>query len=241
MKFLDIDSPLITFLSRMADLMWLTILTMICSIPFFTIGASLTAMHYVALKMVRNEECYITRSYFKAFKTNFKQATVIWLIFAAIFVFLFVDYRIFRTSGMKANILIQFLFCTVLSFTVFTFTYVWPVLAKFDNTIRRTITNAFIISVNQFFKTLIMIALYITPFLLWYFAELTIRPIMPIMFVFWLSVPAYLSAKMYDKFFQAMEDQILAEQVQDTDDTEEDERIFKDEADPALNIGQHDQ
>lgn len=241
MKFLDIEGPLITFLSRMADLMWLTILTMICCIPFFTIGASLTAMNYVALKMVRNEECYITKSFFKAFKTNFRQATVIWLIFAAIFVFLFIDYRIFLTGAIEANMVIRFLFCAVLSFSVFTFTYVWPILAKFDNTIRKTIINAFVISVNQFFKTLLMIFFYATPFLLWYFAELTIRPIMPIMFVFWLSVPAYLSAKLYDKFFQAMEDKILAEQVKETDNTEEDERIFKDEIDPSLNIGQHDQ
>lgn len=43
--------------------MWLNILTLICCIPIITAGAAFTSMHYVALKIVRNEESYITRSF----------------------------------------------------------------------------------------------------------------------------------------------------------------------------------
>jgi len=68
--FFDLDSPLMNVLNKMADLMWLNILTLICCIPVITAGAALTSMHYVALKIVRNEESYITRSFFKSFKTN---------------------------------------------------------------------------------------------------------------------------------------------------------------------------
>ena len=80
MKIFDLDSPLMNVLNKMADLMWLNILTLICCIPVITAGAALTSMHYVALKIVRNEESYITRSFFKSFKTNFRQATLIWLL-----------------------------------------------------------------------------------------------------------------------------------------------------------------
>ena len=80
MKIFDLDSPLMNVLNKMADLMWLNILTLICCIPIITAGAALTSMHYVALKIVRNEESYITRNFFKSFKTNFRQATVIWLL-----------------------------------------------------------------------------------------------------------------------------------------------------------------
>ena len=74
MKIFDLDSPLMQFLNKMADLLWLNILTFICCIPIVTIGASLTAMHYMALKMVRNEECYITRGFFKSFKENWSSS-----------------------------------------------------------------------------------------------------------------------------------------------------------------------
>lgn len=79
-RIFDMDSPVMRFLGRLADLMILNLVTLLCCLPVVTIGASLTAMHYVLLKMVRNEESYIVRSFFKSFKENFKQATVIWLI-----------------------------------------------------------------------------------------------------------------------------------------------------------------
>ena len=68
MKFFDLESPLMQILNKVADLMILNILTVVCCIPVITTGASLTAMHYVALKMARNEECYIARDFFKSFK-----------------------------------------------------------------------------------------------------------------------------------------------------------------------------
>ena len=68
-KFFDLDSPIMRTLNRLADLMWLNILTLLCCLPIITAGASLTAMHYVLLKMVRNEESYISRAFFKSFKT----------------------------------------------------------------------------------------------------------------------------------------------------------------------------
>ena len=244
MKILDIDGPLITLLSRMADMMWLTILTMICSIPIFTIGASLTALNYVALKMARNEEGYVTRSYFKAFKENFGQATAIWLFFAVIFGFLGADYYIITKVGMEVSKIVQSLLLVVAVFAIFAFVMVWPVQAKFANTVRRTIFNAFAISVAQFPKTFLMIVLYAIPFLLWLFVQPLIPQLLPILFVFWLSIPAFLSAKLYDKFFRTMEDKILAQQAEAGEVVEESEgadvQIFSDKTDESLNIGQND-
>ncbi len=244
MKFLDIDGPLITILGKMADMMWLTILTMICSIPVFTIGASLTALNYVALKMARNEEGYVTRSFFKAFKENFKQSTAIWLIFVLIFGFLGADYYIINNMGTEVNNLVQTLLLVVAVFAVFAFVMVWPVQAKFANTVCRTIFNAFAISVAKFPRTILMIVIYAVPFLLWLFLQPLIPQLMPILFVFWLSIPAYLSAKLYDKFFRTMEDKILEQQAENgeatVDATEEDVRIFSDKTDENLNIGQND-
>ena len=74
------DSPVISFLGKIADLIIINLLVIICSLPIFTIGASWTAMYYVTVKMVKNEESYVTKDFFKSFKQNFRQATVIWLI-----------------------------------------------------------------------------------------------------------------------------------------------------------------
>lgn len=98
-RFFNIDSPIMSGLNKLADLIWLNILAFFCCIPIVTVGASITALNYVALKMVRDEEGYVTKEYFKSFKQNFKQATIIWLIMLLVtaviigdlFIFIFAD------------------------------------------------------------------------------------------------------------------------------------------------------
>ena len=68
------------FLSKVADMIILNILFLITCIPIFTIGASMTALYYVTLRMVSGEEGPVSKDYFRSFKQNFRQATVIWLI-----------------------------------------------------------------------------------------------------------------------------------------------------------------
>ena len=74
MKFLEIDSPFMRVLGRIADLMIINFLTILLCIPVVTAGAAFTAMHYVMLKLVRDEEGYIVKQYFKSFKENFVQS-----------------------------------------------------------------------------------------------------------------------------------------------------------------------
>ena len=88
MRFLELDSPLMQALNKLGDLMWLNVLTLICCIPIVTIGPSLTAMHYIALKIARNEEGYITRDFFKSFRANLRQGIIIGLILIFVLVVL---------------------------------------------------------------------------------------------------------------------------------------------------------
>lgn len=228
MKLFNLDSPLMRALNKMADLMWLNILTLICCIPIVTVGASMTAMHYMALKIARDEECYITRDYFKSFRLNFRQATVIWLIMLFFILVLAGDFFIVKNMEVQFSNVIIIMLVVVMVILLFTSTFVFPVLAKFDNTTLRTIKNAFLIGVLQFPKTILMMILFLVPPVLFVFAP----RIIPIVVLFCFSAPAWVSAKLYNKFFQKLEDQINGENA--PEETEEDERIFKDELDEAL-------
>lgn len=239
MKILDIDGPLMQTMGKIADLMWLNILTLVFSIPIFTAGAALTALHYMALKIVRNEECYITKEFFKAFKQNFKQSTLIWLLFLLVIGLLAGDFYIFRDSGVEFSGTMQLVILFLTIVVAFTLMFVFPVQAKFENTILRTIKNAFFISVAQFPKTILMIVLFALPVVLFIFFP----QIIPLVFLLGISVPAWFSAKMYNKFFQKLEDQMNgveeagAEEAgagEEGEQPEADERIFKDELDESL-------
>ena len=239
MKFFNLDSPVMQALGKMADLMWLNILTLICCIPVVTVGASLTAMHYMALKIVRNEECYITKGFFKSFKENFRQATLIWLLMVVIIAVLAGDFIIMKYSGLTFSKVLQIVIIAVGVLFLFTAVFVFPVLAKFDNTVIRTIKNAFVMSILQFPKTLLMIVMYALPIVI----GMLVPQAFPICFLFGLSAPAYVSALLYNKFFKKLEDQYIAATTPAEEEgaKEEDaERIFKDELDESLIEGTKD-
>ncbi len=230
----NLDGPLMQGLSKVADLMILNILAMICCIPIFTIGASLTALHYMSLKIVRGEECYITKGFFKSFKQNFRQATVIWLLILLAVIILVGDFFIMKNSSIEFHIVLKVVIGIIGVLIAFTATYVFAILAKFDNTIKRTIKNAFIMSLLQFPKTILMIIMALVPVAIVAFFP----QVFPIALLFGMSGPAFVAALLYNKFFQKLEDEVEAAnesaEGEDLENPEEDERIFKDELDEAL-------
>lgn len=233
MKLFNLDSPLMQALSRVADIMLLNVLTFICCIPIVTAGASLTAMHYMCLKMVRNEETYLVKGFFKSFRENFKQATIIWVIQLIVFLVLGYDFFIMYTSENGLHIVLQVLIFIVTILTLLTSSFVYPILAKFVNTVPQTIKNALYVSIMQLPKSILMIIMSVAPIFLIFFVPQAV----PLVLCFCFSLPAYLFAKLYNKFFKKLEDRVMEElgPVETVEDPDaEDERIFKDELDPAL-------
>ena len=96
-RFFNMDNKFFVFMGRVADLLLLNFLCILCCIPVVTAGASITALYYVTLKMARDEESYIARSFFRSFKQNFKQATIINIIMLLTAAVLFIDLRIARS------------------------------------------------------------------------------------------------------------------------------------------------
>ena len=91
------------FLSRAADLIWVNLLVLVCSIPVFTAGAALSAMENIIYKILHNEDVRVTREFFQAFAKNFKQATGIWLIILVIEGVLAYDFYYSRQIQVLVN------------------------------------------------------------------------------------------------------------------------------------------
>lgn len=233
MRLFDLDSPLMQGLTKFANVMLLNILAGIFCIPIITAGASLTAMHYVSLKMARDEDCYIVKDFMKSFKANFKEATILWILVLVAAGILGVDYYFLTHVENLAFIKeLKIAIMIIAIIALFTVTFLFPTLAKFDNPVFRTIKNAFVISILQFPKTILMIILNVFPIVL---AFVSIR-FLPIIMFFGLAAPAFFGALLYSKFFRKLEDQIKAnsEVSEENADSEEDERIFHDELDASL-------
>ena len=62
-RLFNIDNPVMQFLSKMFDLVVLNLIFILSCIPIITIGASISALYYVCLKMLRGEDPYICLLY----------------------------------------------------------------------------------------------------------------------------------------------------------------------------------
>lgn len=201
---MQMDSPFMRFLSVLADLMILNFLTIVCCIPVITAGASFTAMHYVLTKMVRNEEGYIARSFFHAFKQNLGQSIFIWIGMIGVTAALVMDWLILKsTPGQFSEVLVVLLYAAAIVVYLIML-YVFPVLSRYHNTIRGTLKTAFSMAVFGIFtlRTIANGLLFLVPFaVLWIGGWNSI----PILAVFCFTLPGYLRAALYSGLFKKYE------------------------------------
>lgn len=168
MKFFSVDSPLYRFLSKLLDVIKLNFLWIIFSIPLITVGASTVAAMSVALKMADDEEGYIGRSFLKAFKDNWKQGTVLWLITVAAAYAIYLDFQFFEAlEGNPILFLIIGIASTVLAVSALLYSY--PLIARYENNLFRTINNSIDITRKYMGRTLLLSAILIVEFILFQF------------------------------------------------------------------------
>lgn len=157
-KLFNFESPLIRFLSRLGDLIILNLLFLFTSLPIVTIGASWTALYYVTLKMVRDEEGSVPESYFRAFRQNFHQATLIWLGVLVLAALLVLDLWVLReAAGSPAELLRS---CVLLLglLLLMVLQYLFPGLARFEASVKDTVRNACLLALGNLPKTALMTA-----------------------------------------------------------------------------------
>ena len=146
MKFWAIDSPVMRVLGRLGDIIILNMIFVVGCIPVITIGTSLSALYAVAMKMARGEEPSVWKEFWKAYKRNFKQATICWLIMAVVAMLLFVDFRIIRVFQGSMYSVMRVILAIILGVWILMFQYLFPYIARFENGIFATLRNALLLA-----------------------------------------------------------------------------------------------
>ena len=216
-RFFNMDNKFFVFMGRLADLCMLNILCIICCLPVVTAGASLTALYYVTMKMVRNEESYIFRSFFKSFKQNFRQATVINLIMLAAAALLYLDTRITKAMADPVGKILAMIFALFTMIYLIILLYLYPVLAKFYNSIKNTFKNALLMGIRHLPYTFLMLAVCTSPLLILFIPSFQVQ--MFLILVLILIGPA-LAAYCNSHFFVRIFDKYIPEEADASEGTE---------------------
>lgn len=204
-RFFSMDNKFFVFMGKVADLCLLNLVCLACCIPIVTAGASITALYYVTLKMVRNEESYIFRSFFKSFKQNFRQATIIHLIMVAAAILLYLDTNIVKVMGEPMSQIMSVIFAVFTLVYAMILLYLYPILAKFYNSVKNTFTNAVLMAIRHLPYTIIMLIICALPLLIFFVPSLQMQmTLILLLLLFGMAVIAYLNSfflvKIFDKY-----------------------------------------
>lgn len=156
----NFEGPLWQFLAKLGDMIILHVLWGICSLPVVTFGAATTAAHYVALKLVKDEGGTVWSMFFKSFRLNLKQGCLAGVIDLLVGAFLFLDLYL-CLYRMEAGETFRMLMLAALGFLLLLYfienMYFWPVLARFDNTLKQTAVNAFMMAFSNMKTTVYLV------------------------------------------------------------------------------------
>lgn len=162
--FFNMDGPFFTVINRLGDLILLNILWLICCLPVVTIGASTTALYFETMKLAENNDGYVAKNFFRSFKENFLQSTIMWIVlFFSGFGIGYILYNMlfhsesFSATTQLVGFSLTLMFCIIYAMI---FVYVFPLQSKFVNKIRHTVKNALILGIRHLPMTAIIVASY---------------------------------------------------------------------------------
>lgn len=204
----SLEGPLLSALSRAADLVAANVLFLLCSIPIVTIGASAAALSKVTQDMAMNGEGKVARIFFAAFKENFAQATVCWLVMLAVIAGLTLDFLLIDghyTGVMQTAMLVVWAAIWVLLICVGC--YLFPLLTRYQNSLKAHFNNALLLAVGKLPRTLAMLALHgLGPVIFFVNPELFAK-----ILIFWVaagfSAVSYLDSLLLRPVFRELERQ----------------------------------
>lgn len=152
-------NPVMRFLSRFCDIMFLNSLFILTSIPVLTMGAALTGMYGIVLKWLNDEDPYISKCYFQIFKSCFKKATFLWIPILIGFVFFSIDlyiiYHVINPSYFYLQIPVWFFIFLLLSLVI----YAFPLLSTYECSIKQLLKNSVLLSIANLPTTIFFLAL----------------------------------------------------------------------------------
>ena len=203
----DMDGLFFRFGTAMADIIILSLLWIIFSIPIFTIGASTTALFYVTTRRISDREKYVFKDFLFSFRSNFKKATLLWILWVVVFGFIAFNFFVlltFEFDPMMANILLPVQAVMLIEISI-TYIYLFPLTARFDMGISQTIKSAFFMANRHIFTTLSSIAAGI--------AIIIAATFFPPIFIIGMGLYAYVVSYMFMQLFRKYRPEIDSNQV----------------------------
>ncbi len=172
MSFFNIDNPFFRAVWKIMNLILLSMLWLICSLPIFTIGASTCGLYYAVEKTIKHDLGYSAQMFFRGFKASFKQSTPIWLVMLALCLLFSFDWTFFTNYGQDGHpylYLLRYIFVVPLFLELVYFLYIFPYIARFQVKTKALLYNCTLLIIRHPLRLLaILFFLACTVFMVWF-------------------------------------------------------------------------
>ncbi len=177
MKIFSLDGPFQKYGTMLFDLLLLNLLwglSVVLTLGIGT-GAATTALFYTVNKSVIGDKGYLMSNYFKSFKSNFVQATLVWLILGAAYALVLVNLFVFDLRSFSGGSILVIVNYVVLYQLTILIIYIFPVMSKIEiKKIRGYFLTAFRLSNAHIISSITCVAVLITTAVVLYFASIYI-------------------------------------------------------------------
>lgn len=206
--FFSYDGYLNQLLTKVMYVVSANLLFVICCIPVITVGASCTAMYTVIIRYIQGDEPDILKTFFRAFKENFRNATKVWSVMLVTAVTLGGNYYLlFHLQGLGAaagviRVLLNFVLMALLAFGV----YIFPSMCYYKNSLTGYVYFSAGVAIAQLPRTFLLLFLNIVPLLLVLFLAQYLAAGVWLFLCCGFALPAYLSSGILIKIFARYEE-----------------------------------
>lgn len=198
-KMFDPEGKFAHYGGKIGDLMGLNILTLLGCLPVVTAGASVAAMHYVLLKIFRDEETAVTKMFFKSFRENLRQSAILLGIFGVIVYLLFIGIRVAYSGQNSGMFRYVFLIAAVLVLCVMNWGLILQ--SRYRNSVFGTIKLALNMCLAYPARSVVMMILAVLPILMLLVAVENLV----IVLMAGMSLTGFLQTALYNGAFRSLE------------------------------------
>lgn len=202
MNLLNEDNVIHIFLNKLGDIIVANLLFLVCCIPIITIGPALTALYHCMLRTVKGNNNGTTKTFFRAFKENFRQSLIVWLGLLAVGFILFLNIRFLQNTASVVSKPLFYVSLGIAGLVIILALYIFPVIAAFANTTMNLLKNAYVFAFLHFPSTLAIAVITILPMFMTY-RDIKLMPLYACCwFFFGFGLTAYVNSLLLYRMFK---------------------------------------
>lgn len=152
------ESSLNKKLVKYVDYMTLSLLWLVFSLPIVTIGASFSALYATYYRTMVEGKGQMMLTFLQTFRQSFKQATLIWV--CSVLVTISIRFYLLKLNAFF-SVLYWPIMLAVLFLGLSVCLYALAQVSRFDQTIQKSLSNAFILSIGYLPQTVLLVLLLV--------------------------------------------------------------------------------